>query len=220
MPKGCAIVQESVHNGLPYYPMQFINLDTAYEPTKTLESEQVVHESNWQLYQIGSAEYDLIKNVIGVERLPFELVLLEGESTRRIVCYSDENFLMLRVRIEKELKIPYELQVLTLVTPYKQAILTDSTDNDNMPLPKLGITHCGQIIIKTLGSEDEQEAEEKKKETSTLCFLVERDDVVGLKRIYFEKVKALEELLKFVIASESLKEAKYRFRKYISPHLV
>lgn len=89
MPKGCAIVQESVHNGLPYYPMQFIHLDTAEHAGKTLESEQVVHESNWQVYQIGSAEYDLIKHVIGIERLPFELVLLEGESTKRIVCHSD-----------------------------------------------------------------------------------------------------------------------------------
>lgn len=61
---------------------------------------------------------------------------------------------MLRVKIEKDLKIPYEMQVLTLSTPYKQTILTDNTENDNMPLPKLGITHCGQIIIKTLGNED------------------------------------------------------------------
>lgn len=53
--------------------------------------------------------------------------MLEGESTKRIVCYNDENFLMLRVKIEKDLKIPYEMQVLTLVTPYKQAILTDNT---------------------------------------------------------------------------------------------
>lgn len=47
--------------------------------------------------------------------------------------------------------------------------------------------------------------EEKKKETTTLCFLVERDDVVGLKRIYYEKTKTLDDLLKFVVASESLK---------------
>lgn len=38
VPKGCAIVQESVHNGLPYYPMQFMNLDSAEYAAKTLES--------------------------------------------------------------------------------------------------------------------------------------------------------------------------------------
>jgi hypothetical protein len=48
------------------------------------------------------------------------------------------------------------------VTPYKQTILTDTLDNDNMPLPKLGIVHCGQIIIKTYGNEDEEEGEKAK----------------------------------------------------------
>jgi hypothetical protein len=110
--------------------------------------------------------------VVGIERLPFELVLIEGEATRRIVCYNDENFLMLRVKIEKELKIPYEKQVLTLVTPYKQAILTDVSDNDSISLPKLGIIHCAQIIIKTLGLEEEGLVEEVIKESLTLCFLV------------------------------------------------
>lgn len=120
---------------------------------------------------------------------------------------------MLRIKIEKELKIPYEKQILTLVTPYKQTILTDQSENDAILLPKLGITHCGQIIIKTLGAEDEGDAEESKKESSTFCFLVERDDVIGLKRIYFEKVRTLRELLNFVVTSESLKEGRYRFRK-------
>lgn len=48
---------------------------------------------------------------------------------------------------------------------------------------------------------------------------MERDDVVGLKRIYYEKSKMLDDLLKFVVASESLKEAKYRFRKYLPSYL-
>jgi hypothetical protein len=46
-----------------------------------------------------------------------------------------------------------------------------------------------------------------------LCFLIERDDVIGLKRIYFEKTKTLRELLNYFCASESLLEAKHRFRK-------
>lgn len=61
---------------------------------------------------------------------------------------------MLRIKIEKELKISYEKQILTLVTPYKQTILTDVLENDQILLPKLGITHCGQIIVKTLGNDD------------------------------------------------------------------
>lgn len=79
---------------------------------------------------------------------------------------------MLRIRIEKELKISYEKQVLTLVTPYKQSILTDTLENDEMLLPKLGITHCGQIIVKTLGADDGQEEDERKGEAVTYCFLV------------------------------------------------
>lgn len=46
--------------------------------------------------------------MIGKSRLPFEVVLLvEGENPKRIVAYSDENFLMLRMKIEKVLNIPY-----------------------------------------------------------------------------------------------------------------
>jgi hypothetical protein len=79
-----------------------------------------------------------------------ELVLLEGENARRVVCFQDENFLMLRVRIEKDYFIPYEMQQLTLVTPYKQLILTDSP-NDDILLPKVGLTHGAQLIIRSLG---------------------------------------------------------------------
>ena len=41
-----------------------------------------------------------------------------------------------------------------MVTPYKQTILTDVLENDDLLLPKLGISHCGQIIVKTLGADD------------------------------------------------------------------
>lgn len=61
---------------------------------------------------------------------------------------------MLRIKIEKLLNIPYEKQILTLITPYKQTILTDVSENDDILLPKLGIVHGGQILAKSLGAED------------------------------------------------------------------
>jgi hypothetical protein len=37
-----------------------------------------------------------------------------------------------------------------------------------------------------------------------ICFVIERDDVIGLKRFYFEKNKTLEDLLQYFLAMESL----------------
>ena len=65
---------------------------------------------------------------------------------------------------------------------------------------------------------EEQEAEEgeKKVETKLICFIIERDDVIGLKRIYFEKEKTLKELLNYFKASEAMpNDIVHRFRKYI-----
>jgi hypothetical protein len=58
------------------------------------------------------------------------VLLVDGENPKRIVVYSDENFLMLRMKIEKVINIPYETQIITLVTPYKQLVLTEDTAND------------------------------------------------------------------------------------------
>ena len=97
--------------------MQIINSpDHAYTPEATLESEEVIHESKWKLFQLNTPEYELIKPTIGRDRLPFELVILDGQEPKKMVCHTDENFLMLRLRIEKGLKVPYEKQVLKLIT--------------------------------------------------------------------------------------------------------
>lgn len=64
---------------------------------------------------------------------------------------------MLRIKIENILNLPYEKQILTLVTPYKQIILTDKLENDDVLLPKLGVTHGGQIIIRSMDLEEDVE---------------------------------------------------------------
>jgi hypothetical protein len=64
---------------------------------------------------------------------------------------------MLRIRIEKILNLSYEKQILTLVTPYKQIILTDKLENDDVLLPKLGVTHGGQLVIKSMDLEEDAE---------------------------------------------------------------
>lgn len=45
-------------------------------------------------------EYETIKGTIGKNRLPLEIVVLvDGEAPRRIISYSDENLLILRIKI-------------------------------------------------------------------------------------------------------------------------
>lgn len=151
-------------------------------------SLQVPHQSRFKTYQIMTPQYEQIKSTIGKSRLPFEVVLLvDGQNPKRIVAYNDQNFVMLRMKIEKVLSIPYEHQVITLVTPYKQQILTQTLVNDEMLLPKLGITHGVQLLIKTYSAEEEEGSKQQKKTTNEhlICFVIERDDVIGLKRFYF-----------------------------------
>lgn len=48
-----------------------------------------------------------------------------------------------------------------------------------------------------------------------MCFVVERDDVEGIKRMYFEKDKSLHELYLFILEAEALPaDVQRRFRKY------
>ena len=57
---------------------------------------------------MSNADYLDISGSIGRERLPLELLLVvEGEEPRRIISHSDENFLMLRMKIEKTVGISY-----------------------------------------------------------------------------------------------------------------
>ena len=59
---------------------------------------------------------------------------------------------MLRMKIEKMTKINYENQIIALVTTYKQTILTESSTNDDLLLPKLGILHTTQLHVKPKGN--------------------------------------------------------------------
>lgn len=123
---------------------------------------------------------------------------------------------MLRLKIEKTINLLYERQIITLVTPYKQQILTGNSQNDEMLLPKLGIIHGAQLQLKSQGNEDEEGGtkEEQKDQSLLICFVMERDDVIGLKRFYFEKTKNLQDLLQYFLGMESLEDnKKRRFRK-------
>ena len=89
--------------------MQVVNHpEFEYKQDETILSLAIPHETRWKKYHLISAEYKDILPGIGKDRLPLELLLLlEGEEPRRIVSYSDENFLMLRMKIEKLLSISY-----------------------------------------------------------------------------------------------------------------
>ena len=85
-----------------------------------------------------------------------------------------------------------------------------------MLLPKLGIFHTSQLHIKSRGNEEEEDMKEGKKENSNLiCFAIERDEIIGLKRFYYEKSKTLNDLFKHFLKMEGIKDDhKRRFRKY------
>ncbi len=71
IPEGTALVLESSHNGMPYYPMQiYNNADLPYKPEDTLFSLEVPHESVWKRYVMNSPEYEQIRSAIGKDRLP------------------------------------------------------------------------------------------------------------------------------------------------------
>lgn len=112
----------------------------------------------WTKHSLASDDYlKNIKAVVGKDRLPFELnVLLEG-STKKLVVYQDQTLLMLRLQIENQMHIPYEKQILKLVTPYKELFLTDNILNDDLLLPKLGFIQNCQLILKTLDQLQDQE---------------------------------------------------------------
>ena len=99
--EGTALVMQSEHNGLPYYPMQVANHpDVVYKVDETISSLEMPHETIWKSYVMSNADYIDINTSIGKDRLPLELLLVvEGEEPRRIIAHSDENFLMLRMKI-------------------------------------------------------------------------------------------------------------------------
>ena len=71
VPVGSALVMETTHNGLPYYPMQLCNhADKPHQPEDTLGSLEVPHDVIWKKYVINSPEYIDIISSIGKDRLP------------------------------------------------------------------------------------------------------------------------------------------------------
>lgn len=43
-----------------------------------------------------------------------------------------------------------------------------------------------------------------------LCFVVERDDQIGIKRFYFSKYETLDSLLKYILKTEGMDEKEVR----------
>ena len=57
--------------------------------------------------------------------------------------------------------------------------------------------------------------EGKKENSNLICFAIERDEIIGLKRFYYEKSKTLNDLFKHFLKMEGIKDDhKRRFRKY------
>lgn len=52
--------------------------------------------------------------------------------------------------------------------------------------------------------------DKKKKDDNLICFIIERDDCIGIKRLYFDKTKSLEMLLKYILEVEAITDAKKR----------
>lgn len=48
------------------------------------------------------------------------------------------------------MNLPYEKQIIKIVTPFKEAFVTDDLKNDDVLLTKLGVCHESQAIIKKL----------------------------------------------------------------------
>lgn len=67
-----------------------------------------------------------------------------------MVVYQDETLNSLKIKIQKKYKIPYESQVIKLVTAYREYFVTDELSNDDALLTKLGFLHECQAVLKKL----------------------------------------------------------------------
>ena len=115
----------------------------------------MIHESFWKKYELHSEEYKEIRDVISKDKLPFIINILFDDVTNRMVFYQDQTLSELRVKIEHKFGIPYEKQVIKVVTPYKETFVTDDLSNDDVLLNKLGFIHESQAIIKELKGDNE-----------------------------------------------------------------
>lgn len=74
-----------------------------------------------------------------------------------MVLYQDETLTNLKLKLEKKYEIPYESQIIKLVTAYREYFVTDDLSNDDVLLTKLGFIHECQAILKKLESGDQKE---------------------------------------------------------------
>lgn len=87
--------------------------------------------------------------------MPFEInVLLDGNK-RKVTLYQDQSLSDFRKKVETDFDIPYENQIIQLVTPYKEIFVTDDLKNDEALLTKLGFIHEAQVILKNLAPDTE-----------------------------------------------------------------
>jgi len=84
---------------------------------------------------------------------------------RKVVLYQDQSLSDFRKKVETDFDIPYENQIIQLVTPYKEIFVTDDLKNDEVLLTKLGFIHEAQVILKNLAPDTENydEYKEEKK---------------------------------------------------------
>ena len=87
--------------------------------------------------------------------MPFEVnVLLDGNK-KKTTLYQDQTLSDFRKKVEIDFDIPYENQIIQLVTPYKEIFVTDDLKNDDALLSKLGFIHEAQVILKNLSPDNE-----------------------------------------------------------------
>ena len=67
-----------------------------------------------------------------------------------MILYQDQTLSDFRKKIDQEFDVPYENQIIQLVTPYKEVFLTDNLEKDSVLLTKLGFIHEAQVILKNL----------------------------------------------------------------------
>lgn len=119
----------------------------------------VIHESSWRKYEIANLEYQDIKDVIQKEKMPMQLKIVKDDEIHSMIFYQDQVLADMRIKIEHKLGIPYENQIIKVVTPYKEVFVTDDLGNDEVPLTKLGLIHECQAIIKELKPKDGENIE-------------------------------------------------------------
>lgn len=82
--------------------------------------------------------------------MPFEINVFFNEQNEKLILYQDQTLNDLKLKLQNKYKIPYESQIIKLVTAYREYFVTDDLSNDDVLLTKLGFMHECQIILKKL----------------------------------------------------------------------